>query len=86
MIAIGTWVINTIVYSLNTDILALKLESRQEKIKASYRLLEESGVSGIAQYVTETQDKPAGSIAQPSQCVGGTFLYRGGEPNIASAS
>lgn len=55
MVAIGTWVINTIIYGLNTELLSLKLVSRIEQIEAMTQLLEESGVTGIPKYVQQAQ-------------------------------
>lgn len=55
MVVIGTWVINTIIYGLNTELLSLKLAARIEKIEASIKLLEDSGASGIAAYVQQAQ-------------------------------
>ncbi len=56
MVAIGTWVINAIIYKLNTDLLSLKLNMRIEKIEASVKLLEDSGAAGIAAYVQQAQN------------------------------
>ena len=56
-IVIGTWVINKIVYSLNAELLSLKLEERFQRIEASVKLLEGSGVAGIESYVTQTQNE-----------------------------
>lgn len=55
MVLIGTGVINTIIYKLNTDLLSLKLAARIEKIETTIKLLEESGVTGIAEYVKQAQ-------------------------------
>jgi PAS domain S-box-containing protein len=55
LVAIGTWVINTIIYELNTNLLTLKLATRIEKIKLTIKLLEDSGVTGIAEYVQQAQ-------------------------------
>ncbi|MDY0095244.1 MAG: methyl-accepting chemotaxis protein [Candidatus Vecturithrix sp.] len=57
MVAIGTWVINAIIYKLNTDLLSLKLNMRIEKIEASVKLLEDSGAAGIAAYVQQAQNE-----------------------------
>jgi methyl-accepting chemotaxis protein len=56
-VMIGTWVINTIIYGLNTELLSLKLAARLEKIEATVKLLEDSGVTGIAEYVQQTQQE-----------------------------
>ncbi|GAK58123.1 methyl-accepting chemotaxis sensory transducer [Candidatus Vecturithrix granuli] len=55
MVLIGTGVINTIIYGLNTELLSLKLARQIEKIEATIKLLEESGVTGIAAYVQQAQ-------------------------------
>lgn len=55
MVALGTGVINTIIYRLNTEILTLKLAAQLEKIELTVQLLEDSGVTGIAMYVEQAQ-------------------------------
>ncbi|GAK59116.1 methyl-accepting chemotaxis sensory transducer [Candidatus Vecturithrix granuli] len=55
MVVIGTGVINTIIYGLNTENLSLKLAAQLEKIEATVQLLEESGVTAIAMYVEQAQ-------------------------------
>lgn len=55
MVAIGTWVINTIIYDLNTDLLALKLAAQVEAINTAAKTLEDSGAAGIAGYVSQAQ-------------------------------
>ena len=55
MVAIGTSVINNIIYGLNTEILSLKLAARVEKIETAIKTLESSGASGIAEYVRQAQ-------------------------------
>jgi len=55
MVAIGTSVINHIIYGLNTEILSLKLAARLEKIETAIKTLESSGASGIAEYVSQAQ-------------------------------
>lgn len=55
MVVIGTGVINTIIYGLNTELLSLKLAARIEKIETSIKLLEDSGAAGIAAYVQQAQ-------------------------------
>ncbi|GAK49875.1 methyl-accepting chemotaxis sensory transducer [Candidatus Moduliflexus flocculans] len=55
MVAIGTWVINAIIYELNTGLLSLKLAAQIEKIDATIKLLEDSGATGIAAYVQQAQ-------------------------------
>ncbi|GAK58135.1 methyl-accepting chemotaxis protein [Candidatus Vecturithrix granuli] len=57
MVAIGTWVINAIIYRLNTDLLSLKLDTRIEKIETAAKLLEDSGATGIAAYVQQAQNE-----------------------------
>lgn len=54
---IGTWVINNIIYSLNTALFSLKLDERFEAIQTFIKLLDESGVSGIDMYVKDSQRK-----------------------------
>ena len=54
---IGMWVINNIIYSLNTALFSLKLDQRFQAIQTSVKLLEESGVSGIDIYVKDSQQK-----------------------------
>jgi two-component system sensor kinase FixL len=54
-VSIGTWVINTIIYGLNTELLALKLATRIEKIERTATLIEDSGATGIAAYVRQAQ-------------------------------
>jgi len=55
MVLIGTSVITNIIYGLNTDLLSLKLTARIEKIEAAVKLLEDSGATGIAEYVRQAQ-------------------------------
>ncbi|GAK50307.1 methyl-accepting chemotaxis sensory transducer [Candidatus Moduliflexus flocculans] len=55
MVALGTGVINTIIYRLNTENLTLKLAAQLEKIELTVQLLEDSGVTGIAMYVEQAQ-------------------------------
>ena len=55
MVVIGTGVINTIIYGLNTDLLSLKLDVHLEKIEHTAQLLEDSGVTGMAAYVQQAQ-------------------------------
>lgn len=57
MVAIGTWVINAIIYGLNTDLLSLKLDRHIEKIETAAKLLEDSGATGIAAYVQQAQNE-----------------------------
>lgn len=57
MVVIGTWVINAIIYELNTDLLSLKLDTRIEKIETAAKLLEDSGAAGIAEYVQQAQNE-----------------------------
>lgn len=56
MALIGTWVINTIIYGLNTELLSLKLAAHIEKIEANAQLLEDSGTIGIVTYVQQAQN------------------------------
>ncbi len=56
MVAIGTWVINSIVYSLNADVFSLQLQARFEKIAEVSTLLDKLGVSGIETYLKEAQE------------------------------
>jgi methyl-accepting chemotaxis protein len=55
MVVIGTSVINTIIYGLNTDLLSLTLDGRIEKIESTINVLEDSGATGIASYVKQAQ-------------------------------
>lgn len=57
MVMIGTWVINAIIYELNTDLLSLKLDMRIEEIETAAKLLEDSGAAGIAAYVQQAQNE-----------------------------
>ncbi len=50
------WVINTIIYGLNTELLSLKLAAHIEKIEANAQLLEDSGTIGIVTYVQQAQN------------------------------
>jgi signal transduction histidine kinase len=52
---IGTWVINTIIYGLNTELLSLKLAARIEEIERAITIIENSGATGIAKYVRQAQ-------------------------------
>ncbi|GAK54953.1 multi-sensor signal transduction histidine kinase [Candidatus Vecturithrix granuli] len=54
-VGIGTRVINTIIYRLNTELLSLKLAMQVEKIETVVKILEESGATGIAEYVRQAQ-------------------------------
>jgi methyl-accepting chemotaxis protein len=55
MVAIGTGVINSIIYGLNTELLSLKLDGRIENIESTVNVLESSGATGIATYVQQAQ-------------------------------
>ena len=55
MVIIGTSVINTIIYGLNTELLSLKLAGRIEKIESTVKVLEDSGATGITAYVQQAQ-------------------------------
>jgi PAS domain S-box-containing protein len=54
-VGIGVWVINTIIYGLNTELLSLKLVARIEEIERVITILEDSGSTGIAKYVRQAQ-------------------------------
>ena len=57
MVVIGTWVINTSIYKLNTDLLSLKLAGQLETIEANAQLLEDFGTVGIVAYAQRAQDE-----------------------------
>jgi len=62
---IGTWVINTIIYELNTELLSLKLAARIEKIETVIKLLEDSGATGIPEYVRQAQNEILQQFQEP---------------------
>lgn len=57
MVMIGTGMINTIIYGLNTELLSLKLAGQIKEIETMVELLEDTGATGIAAYVQQAQSE-----------------------------
>ncbi len=64
-VSIGTWVINSIIYKLNTELLSLKLEAKIDTIEAAVKLLEDSGATSIPQYIRQAQAEMVQYVQDP---------------------